>query len=117
MRARSALFTLFGDVVRPMGGEAWLSTITALGDIRPLISGAGLLFVLLIFPGGFAQLAASLRDRYLRRVAERRDILVPSLVADKKEDGSDEQEESLLSGALGGAEDDANDDELVGTNA
>ncbi|AXV05793.1 Phenylacetic acid degradation operon negative regulatory protein paaX [Euzebya pacifica] len=29
MRARSALFTLFGDVVRPMGGEAWLSTITA----------------------------------------------------------------------------------------
>ena len=96
----------------------WLSSITALGDIRPLISGAGLLFVLLIFPGGFAQLAASLRDRYLRRVAERRDILVPSLVADKKEDGSDEQEESLLSGALGGADDDdVNDDELVGTNA
>ena len=29
LRARSALFTLFGDVVRPAGGEAWLSTITA----------------------------------------------------------------------------------------
>lgn len=29
MRARSALFTLFGDVVRPEGGEAWLSRITA----------------------------------------------------------------------------------------
>ncbi|WP_370327853.1 PaaX family transcriptional regulator C-terminal domain-containing protein [Euzebya sp.] len=29
MRARSALFTLFGDVVLPAGGEAWLSTITA----------------------------------------------------------------------------------------
>jgi phenylacetic acid degradation operon negative regulatory protein len=28
MRARSALFTLFGDVVRPAGGEAWLSTLT-----------------------------------------------------------------------------------------
>lgn len=28
MRARSALFTLFGDVVRPDGGEAWLSTLT-----------------------------------------------------------------------------------------
>ena len=28
MKARSALFTLFGDVVRPAGGEAWLSTIT-----------------------------------------------------------------------------------------
>jgi phenylacetic acid degradation operon negative regulatory protein len=29
VRARSALFTLFGDVVRPAGGEAWLSTLTA----------------------------------------------------------------------------------------
>lgn len=98
----------------------WLSTITALGEIRPLISGAGLLVVLLVFPGGFAQLAASLRDRYLRRVAERRDILVPSLVADKKDDsGGDEQEESLLTGALGGPDDDADSDdsELVGTNS
>jgi phenylacetic acid degradation operon negative regulatory protein len=29
VRARSALFTLFGDVVRPCGGEAWLPTLTA----------------------------------------------------------------------------------------
>ncbi|CAN5255237.1 phenylacetic acid degradation operon negative regulatory protein PaaX [soil metagenome] len=29
MKARSVLFTLFGDVIRPAGGEAWLSTITA----------------------------------------------------------------------------------------
>lgn len=29
MRARSALFTLFGDIVRPTGGESWLSTLTA----------------------------------------------------------------------------------------
>ena len=28
MRARSALFTLFGDVVAPAGGDAWLSTLT-----------------------------------------------------------------------------------------
>lgn len=28
MRARSALFTLFGDVVRPAGGNAWLTTLT-----------------------------------------------------------------------------------------
>lgn len=28
MRARSALFTLFGDVVRPAGGEVWLTTLT-----------------------------------------------------------------------------------------
>jgi phenylacetic acid degradation operon negative regulatory protein len=28
VKARSALFTVFGDVVRPAGGEAWLSVIT-----------------------------------------------------------------------------------------
>lgn len=28
MHARSALFTLFGDVVRPSGGEAWLEVLT-----------------------------------------------------------------------------------------
>nr|MDP9405406.1 hypothetical protein [Actinomycetota bacterium] len=28
MRARSALFTLFGDVVRPAGGDAWLTALT-----------------------------------------------------------------------------------------
>lgn len=32
MRARSALFTIFGDVVRPAGGEAWLSTLSAFMD-------------------------------------------------------------------------------------
>lgn len=32
MRARSALFTLFGDVVRPAGGDAWLSTLTGCMD-------------------------------------------------------------------------------------
>ena len=29
MRARSALFTLFGDVVRPAGGDLWLTCLTA----------------------------------------------------------------------------------------
>ena len=32
MRARSALFTIFGDVVHPAGGEAWLSTLTSYMD-------------------------------------------------------------------------------------
>ncbi len=87
----------------------YLSTITALGDIRPLISGAGLLVVLLVFPGGFAQLGASVRDRYLRLVAERRGIIVPSLVADKRVDGDADAkaDEGLLRGALGGIDDDS----------
>ena len=32
MRARSVLFTLLGDVVRPAGGEAWLGAITRATD-------------------------------------------------------------------------------------
>ncbi len=96
----------------------YLSSVSWLGEIRPLISGAGLLVVLLVFPGGFAQLAGSVRDRYLRWVAERRDILVPSLVADKRvdDDEDDDGDEQLLRGALGGDDDhsDAADDELVG---
>jgi branched-chain amino acid transport system permease protein len=62
----------------------WLETITALGDLRLLLTGTGLLVVLYALPGGFGQLFISLRDRYLRRVANRRGILVPSLVADKR---------------------------------
>ncbi len=80
----------------------WLGSITALGDVRQLISGAGLLIVLLVFPGGLAQLAANVRDRFLRRIAERHDILVPSLVADKRVDSEEEkaEESDLLRGAL-----------------
>ena len=47
-------------------------------------SGIGLLLLLLFFPGGLGQLLFGGRDSYLRWVAERRGILVPSLVADKK---------------------------------
>ena len=50
----------------------------------------------------------SIRDRYLRWVANRRDILVPSLVADKRREDEAEEahaadEVDLLSGALTGA--------------
>lgn len=49
-----------------------------------LVTGPGLLLVLLILPGGFAEGFYRLRDRFLRRVAVRRNIHVPSLVADKR---------------------------------
>jgi branched-chain amino acid transport system permease protein len=82
----------------------WLETVTALGDARPLISGAGLLLVLLFLPGGLGQIVFSLRDRYLRFVANRRGILVPSLVADKRATEDKAADEvDLLRGALGGA--------------
>lgn len=56
--------------------------------VRPylqfLTSGVGLIVVLLIIPGGFSQVFYNMRDRLLRVVAERRGIVVASLVADLK---------------------------------
>jgi branched-chain amino acid transport system permease protein len=85
----------------------WLETITALGDLRLLITGTGLLVVLYALPGGFGQLMLNLRDRYLRWVANRHGILVPTLVADKRADEGDDaleehapKEAALLESAL-----------------
>jgi branched-chain amino acid transport system permease protein len=81
----------------------YLETITALGDVRPLLTGGVLLIVLLVLPGGIGQLLYNLRDRMLIRIANRRGILVPSLVADKRTDGAKhaDNEVGLLTGALG----------------
>jgi branched-chain amino acid transport system permease protein len=57
---------------------------TFFGDYRLLASAAGLLFVLLLAPGGFGSLAFGLRDSYLRRLAIRHKIFVPSLLADHR---------------------------------
>ncbi len=50
-------------------------------------SGLGLIVILQLLPGGLGQLLYSARDFYLRQVAERRGIIVPSLVADVAEAG------------------------------
>ena len=81
----------------------FLGDVPGLGNIRPLLTGGMLLFVLLVLPGGFGQLVYRVRDRYLIWVAERRGILVPSLVADKRDTSKGaENEVGLLQGALGG---------------
>jgi branched-chain amino acid transport system permease protein len=51
-----------------------------------LATGAGLLLVLLLLPGGLGAAIADLRDGLLRYVAKRRGLLVPSLVADRRAD-------------------------------
>ena len=84
----------------------WLETWKALGEYRPAVSGFGLLVVLLFLPGGLGQPIFAMRDRYLRWVANRRDVLVPSLVADKRVDDAEDKpadEVDLLRGALSGA--------------
>ncbi len=56
--------------------------------IRPYLTffttGVGLLIVLLVVPGGFSQIFYNLRDKALRAVADRRGLIVPSLVADMR---------------------------------
>lgn len=54
------------------------------GELRLLLTGTGLLVVLMVLPGGFGQAVFAVRDRLLRIVADRRGILVPSLVADRR---------------------------------
>lgn len=53
-------------------------------DFQLFATGFGLLLLLLIFPGGLGQIFYSLRDRGLRWVARRRELVVPSLVADRR---------------------------------
>ena len=77
---------------------------------RLLITGTSLLAVLLIVPGGLGQVAFNARDRFLRLVANRRGLLVPSLVADYRhapehasaDEDHPEDEVDLLAGALTG---------------
>jgi branched-chain amino acid transport system permease protein len=64
-------------------------------QFQPLVTGVGLLFLLLFFPGGLGQLTYMLRDKYLRWVANRRQLLVPSLVADKRAAAHDDEEAAV----------------------
>ena len=54
------------------------------GSLQLLATGAGIMVVVLVFPGGLADLGYRLRDRLLRAVARRHDLSVPSL-AEKPE--------------------------------
>ena len=50
-----------------------------------LATGAGLLVILLMLPGGLGRALYAMRDGALRKYAERKGILVPSLLADRRE--------------------------------
>jgi branched-chain amino acid transport system permease protein len=74
------------------------------GAVRLLVTGAGLLFILLFLRGGLAQAVVHVRDVALRWVANRRGIVAPTLVADLRTPDPDEDhaedEVDLLVGAL-----------------
>ena len=66
----------------------------------------GLLWILYFLPGGLWQFVQRRRDAFLRRIAEKHELIVPSLVADKRVEGIADHaadEVDLLKGALGGA--------------
>ncbi|MGI8793718.1 MAG: ABC transporter permease [Acidimicrobiales bacterium] len=68
-------------------GESYLEGLSL------LVTGPGLVIVLLFLPGGMAEGLYKIRDNFLLWVAKRHDILVPSLVADKRvETGETERE-------------------------
>jgi branched-chain amino acid transport system permease protein len=84
--------TVIGGLTSLAGGVAGaviVQSVYLFGDpridgISLLVTGPGLLLMLMFMPGGFAQLGFGLRDRFLRAVAARADIHVPSLVADRR---------------------------------
>jgi branched-chain amino acid transport system permease protein len=57
-----------------------------LPEYRFLATGFGLLAILLILPGGLGAGLAEARDGALRWIARRRNIIVPSLLADRRDD-------------------------------
>jgi branched-chain amino acid transport system permease protein len=82
------LIVVIGGVTSLPGamlGAAWIGFFRYGGfsaQTQALASGAGVLLLLWVLPGGLAQGFYTLRDGLLRWIAERRQIVVPSLVAD-----------------------------------
>jgi branched-chain amino acid transport system permease protein len=69
-----------------MLGAIWVEGVPFLFNgsefVRFLTSGVGLLLLLLVVPGGLSEVMYRMRDSFLRWVAARNDIHVPSLVQD-----------------------------------
>jgi branched-chain amino acid transport system permease protein len=93
-----------------MLGAIWVEGVPFLFSgsefVRLLTSGVGLLALLLIVPGGLSEIMFRARDRFLRWVAARNEIHVPSLVSD-----SLVTDDHALTDAARGREEPALDDE------
>jgi branched-chain amino acid transport system permease protein len=87
----TAVFGGLGSMTGVFAGALYLNLLSWLQTSVPaqlqgvfiiLGSGLGVVLVLMVFPDGVGSLVFRLRDNVLRRVADRRGIVVPSLVAD-----------------------------------
>ena len=81
-----------GSVYAVLAGAAYFALCATLfsGDLATLLtSGIGVLLVMLFFPGGLGAMAYGLRDAWLRRVAQRFRIYVPSLAGNRLKRGEE----------------------------
>lgn len=76
--------------------------------VEVLTSGLGLLILLNFLPGGLAQGMYQARDNVLRKIAARRNLYVPSLVADVRQEA--EKDEEMLTEELIHAQDEPEED-------
>ncbi|MEQ1786404.1 MAG: ABC transporter permease [Acidimicrobiales bacterium] len=65
-----------------------------------LASGAGILLLLLVLPEGLGGGMYRVRDMVLRRIAARRGLVVPSLLADRRTDDADPDDTAVAAGLL-----------------
>ena len=76
-----------GGIAGPLLGMAFYAIVTFFFASSPLVqylgAGAGAVLLMLVAPGGLAQLVYGVRDGMLRRLAFRLRIPVPSLMGDK----------------------------------
>ncbi len=76
-----------GSIPGAMIGAAYqtiveFSPLTRVPETRLFATGAGVLFILSVFPAGLGGFVYDIRDALLRLVARHKDIVVPSLLAD-----------------------------------
>ena len=89
---------VFGGVSTPFGallGAAWFQIVEDFARDRAILQAflqrGGTLFILLLAPGGLISLINVARDSVLRVIAQRRQLVVPSLTADFDAEAEDAQ--------------------------
>lgn len=113
-----------GSIPGALMGPVVLEGIEYFGSVFPptlrgvlgfLTTGLGTIVVLLFLPGGLSQLYYQGRDNLLRRVADRRGILVPSLVADAAKAPASSADDGRATDPSHETPDDVSDEPLVPT--
>lgn len=88
---------VFGGVSSPAGallGSAYFTIVNDLASgivLETFLARGGTLFILLVAPGGLIAIVNGARDSILRVIAQRRQLVVPSLFADYDEDAAERQ--------------------------